>query len=187
MDLPTVGPYELSEAPAVVAMVREAMVGSGRATARHAVSVAIVPCGVGRRGLVDGGEWVRFFGVGLVVPRLPVRCRATKKDLPGHLVPRQKGVRPPAARAASEAYVVCRVYLAAQAKCSQAQPKPLNQLARGQLALAEARLRSARYIYESLSEMELITKSEWPKFSHSACLSPDQWLSRAMACSWPPP
>ena len=105
VDLPAIGPYELSQAPPMVAMVPKMMVGSGRSTVRGAVSVAIVMCDVGRRDLVDGGECVRFFGVGLTIPWLPVGCRATIKHLPGHLVSRQKSLRPQAARATSEAYV----------------------------------------------------------------------------------
>lgn len=106
VDLPAVGPYELSETPAMVTVVPKVMVGSGRSTVRGAVSVAIILCDVGRRDLVDGGDGVRFLGVGFVVPRLPVGRRATIKRFPGHLVPRLKRARPQAARAASEAYVL---------------------------------------------------------------------------------
>jgi hypothetical protein len=106
VDLPAIGPYELSHAPPMVAMVPKMMVGSGRSTVHGAVSVAIVVCDVGRRDLVDRGECVRFLGVGLTIPWLPVGCRATIKHLPRHLVPRQKSVRPQAARATSEAYVL---------------------------------------------------------------------------------
>lgn len=94
VDLPAIGPYELSETPAMVAVVPKVMVRGGRSTVRGAVSVAIIMCDVGRRGLVDGGEGVCFLGVGLVVPWLPVGRRATIKCLPGHLVPRLKRVRP---------------------------------------------------------------------------------------------
>jgi hypothetical protein len=106
VNLPAIGPYKLSKAPAVVAMVPKVVVGRGRSTVRVAVSVAIVVCEVGRRDLVNWGDGFSFLEVSFIVPWLPVGSWATKKDLPGHLVPRKIGVRPQAARAASEAYVL---------------------------------------------------------------------------------
>jgi hypothetical protein len=105
VNLPPVGPYELSKAPSVVAMIPEMMGRSGRTAVRVAVSVAVV-CGTGRRDLVNWGDCgVTFLEIGFTVPWLPVGGWTTKENLPGHPVRHNIEVRPQAASAASGSYV----------------------------------------------------------------------------------
>lgn len=108
VNLPAVGPNELSEASTMVAMVPKMSVGCCGSTVRGAVTVAVV-CLLRRR---DFGHWgectacVAFLDIRSTGPWLPVGSWATKQHLPGHLVPHKIEVRPQAASAASPSYVL---------------------------------------------------------------------------------
>src|SRR3954451_10115075 len=109
VNLPAIGPNELSEASAMVAMVPKLSVGSCGSTVGDAVTVAVV-CLLRRRDLDHWGECtagVTFLDIRSTGPWLPVGSWATKQHLSGHLDPHQIEVRPQAASAASHSFVLC--------------------------------------------------------------------------------
>jgi hypothetical protein len=80
VNLPAIGPNELSEAPAMVAMVPKVSGGCCGSTVRVAVTVAVV-CLLRRRDLGHGGDCtarVTFLDIRSTGPWLPVGSWATK-------------------------------------------------------------------------------------------------------------
>jgi hypothetical protein len=100
VNLPAIGPYELSEASAMVTVVPKMIVGCCGSAVRDAVTVTVV-CLLRRRDLGHWGDCtasVTFLDIHFTGPWLPVGSWATKQYLPGHLVPHKMEVRPQAAK-----------------------------------------------------------------------------------------
>ena len=100
VNLPAIGPNELSKASSMVAMVPKMSVGCCGSTVRRAVTVAVV-CFLRRRDLRHWGDRtarVTFLDIRFTDPWLPVGSWATKQYFPGHLVPHKMEVRPQAAK-----------------------------------------------------------------------------------------
>jgi hypothetical protein len=108
VNLRAIRPNELSEASAMVTVVPKMTVGCCGSTVRGAVTVTVV-CLLRRRDLRHWGDStarVTFLDIRFTDPWLPVGSWATKQYLPGHLVPHKMEVRPQAASAASQSYVL---------------------------------------------------------------------------------
>jgi hypothetical protein len=92
----------------MVAMVPKMSVGCCGSTVRGAVTVAVV-CLLRRRDLRHWGDCTArftFLDIRSTDPWLPVGSWTTKQHLPGHPVPHKIEVRPQAASAASQSYVL---------------------------------------------------------------------------------